>query len=379
MGTKTSRPEASHPESLRAALEAMLHEVEAPTPVRDDIWTSWRRSATSGLTPERLDVPHADDGDHDGLLVRAARPVLASLIDDLASTNVGLILTDRGGDILDRWVPERSVGAQFDRVSLAPGFVYAEPAVGTNGIGTAIAQRQPTFVRGSEHFADALTALACAAAPIIDPRTGQVLGVVDLTCSAGDASALMLPLARRAAEAIEERLLDDGALAERFMMKRFLRERRGAKHPIVFVNERVAIANTAAERLVRPEDEPLLRHTAAEIMAGAPTAVVEVVLTDGTRAALRCEPILDGGTAVGVAMHLDARTDGASRPILGLASLTDTERAIAELVSQGLTNRQIAERVFISRHTVDFHLRSIFRKLGIASRVELTLQVVGRD
>ena len=114
--------------------------------------------------------------------MRAACPVLDSLIDDLASTSVGLVLTDRRGDILDRWVPERSLGTQFDRVDLAPGFVYAEPAIGTNGIGTAIAERKPTFVRGSEHFADALTALACAAAPIIDPRTGHVLGVVDLTC-----------------------------------------------------------------------------------------------------------------------------------------------------------------------------------------------------
>ena len=138
----------SGPEALRAALDALLHDGEPPTPVRGNIWTSWRRSATSGLSPERFAAPYADDGDHDGLLVRAARPVLDSLIDDLASTSVGLVLTDRRGDILDRWVPERSLGTQFDRVDLAPGFVYAEPAVGTNGIGTAIAERKPTFVLG---------------------------------------------------------------------------------------------------------------------------------------------------------------------------------------------------------------------------------------
>ncbi|PKW18653.1 regulatory LuxR family protein [Saccharopolyspora spinosa] len=54
--------------------------------------------------------------------------------------------------------------------------------------------------------------------------------------------------------------------------------------------------------------------------------------------------------------------------------LTETERAIAELVSQGLTNRQIAHRVFLSPHTVNYHLRRIFRKLGINSRVELASQ-----
>jgi len=369
---------SSGPEVLRVALDALLHDAEPSTPVRNNIWASWQRSATSGLSPDRFSVPHADDGDHDGLLARAARPVLDSLVDDLSSTNVGLVLTDRGGDILERWVPERSLGKHFDGVGLAPGFVYAEPAVGTNGIGTAIAERRPTFVRGSEHFADVLTALACAAAPILDPRTGHVLGVVDLTCEERDASALMLPLARRAAHEIEERLLDDTGFAERLLMKRFLRERSGGKHPMVVANGQVVLTNSAAERLVRPGDEPLLRAHAAEVMAGTTADASEIVLTDNSTVVLRCEPILDGSVAVGVVMHLDDGRDRASRPLLGLAGLTDTERAIADLVAQGLTNRQIAERVFVSRHTVDFHLRSIFRKVDVTSRIDLTRQIIGQ-
>jgi DNA-binding CsgD family transcriptional regulator len=368
----------SSPDRLRDALGALLRDDEPRALVRDDILMSWRRSASSGLSPDRLAVPHVTDGNDDSLLMRTARPVLDSLIDDLASTNVGLILTDCGGDILERRVTARSLGTRFDRVNLAPGFVYTEPAVGTNGIGTAIAARRPAFVRGSEHFADALTGLACAAAPILDPRTGQVMGVIDLTCSAREASALMLPVARRAAHDIEERLLDDAAIAERVMMSQFLRKRRGWKHPMLFVNERLVLTNTAAEGLVKPEDEPLLRHEAAHIIAGAPVGVVEVVLTDGTPLALRCEPILDGGAAIGVAMHVVVAADRPDRPLLGIASLTDSERSVAQLVAQGLTNRQIAERVFVSRHTVDFHLRSIFRKVGVASRVDLTRHVIAQ-
>jgi transcriptional regulator of acetoin/glycerol metabolism/DNA-binding CsgD family transcriptional regulator len=363
---------------LRAALDALLHDGEPPTEVPGNIWASWRRSATSGLSPERFSAPYVDDGDHDGVLVRAARPVLDSLIDDLAFTGVALVLTDRRGDILDRWVPERSLGTQLDRVDLAPGFVYAEAAIGTNGIGTAIAERKPTFVRGSEHFADALTALACAAAPITDPRTGRVLGVVDLTCWTGDASTLMLPLARRAVHEIEERLLDDTGFAERVLMKRFLRERSGGKHPMLVANGRVVLANTAAERLVNPEDELRLRDRAEAVMAGASNAVVEIVLANGRRVAVRCEPILDGGVAVGVVMHLDDGAGRANRPVLGLAGLTEAERTIADLVAQGLTNRQIAQRVFVSRHTVDFHLRSIFRKVDVSSRVDLARQIVSQ-
>jgi DNA-binding CsgD family transcriptional regulator len=55
-----------------------------------------------------------------------------------------------------------------------------------------------------------------------------------------------------------------------------------------------------------------------------------------------------------------------------VGSLTEAERATSELAAQGLNNRQIGSRLYISRHTVAFHLRQIFRKLQISSRVELT-------
>ena len=58
------------------------------------------------------------------------------------------------------------------------------------------------------------------------------------------------------------------------------------------------------------------------------------------------------------------------------ASLPEAERRVAAAVAEGLTNRQAAERLFLSRHTVDFHLRQIFLKRGIRSRVELTRLVV---
>jgi DNA-binding CsgD family transcriptional regulator len=59
------------------------------------------------------------------------------------------------------------------------------------------------------------------------------------------------------------------------------------------------------------------------------------------------------------------------RPATGWGSLTDTERTITDLVAQGLSNRQVASRVFLSAHTVAFHLRHVFWKLGVTSRVQL--------
>jgi DNA-binding CsgD family transcriptional regulator len=53
--------------------------------------------------------------------------------------------------------------------------------------------------------------------------------------------------------------------------------------------------------------------------------------------------------------------------------LTARELAVASLVGRAMTNQQIARRLEISSHTVNFHLRQVFRKLDIRSRVELAL------
>jgi ATP/maltotriose-dependent transcriptional regulator MalT len=61
-----------------------------------------------------------------------------------------------------------------------------------------------------------------------------------------------------------------------------------------------------------------------------------------------------------------------NRAKTGLASLTESELRVVDLVAEGLTNRAIAKRLYLSPHTVDAHLRHSFSKLGVSSRVELT-------
>jgi DNA-binding CsgD family transcriptional regulator len=68
-----------------------------------------------------------------------------------------------------------------------------------------------------------------------------------------------------------------------------------------------------------------------------------------------------------------------ARPVSGWESLTETELAVAALVAEGLSNQQVGKRMFLSHHTVDFHLRQIFRKLGVNSRVVLTRIALTRE
>jgi DNA-binding NarL/FixJ family response regulator len=54
------------------------------------------------------------------------------------------------------------------------------------------------------------------------------------------------------------------------------------------------------------------------------------------------------------------------------AALTPQERQVAQLVRRGLSNKDVAAQLFVSPRTVEFHLRNVFTKAGVTSRVELT-------
>ena len=58
--------------------------------------------------------------------------------------------------------------------------------------------------------------------------------------------------------------------------------------------------------------------------------------------------------------------------------LSPTERSVVELVAEGMTNTEIAERLYVSRRTVESHVSAAYRKLGVTNRVELTRTFLGR-
>ena len=71
-------------------------------------------------------------------------------------------------------------------------------------------------------------------------------------------------------------------------------------------------------------------------------------------------------------VHRRARVAGAKiRPVTGWGSLTVAENRVARLAAQGRTNKQIAEQLYLSPYTVATHLKHIFTKLEVTSRVEL--------
>jgi hypothetical protein len=124
----------------------------------------------------------------------------------------------------------------------AEGFDYSEEAIGTNALGTSMVEKRPVFVKGSQHYSDALSANACAAAPIYTPA-GLVVGSIALAGPVQAANPIMLSLAREISQQVEERLRassrpQDLALAMSFM--RFTSSQR----PTVVLDHESILANT---------------------------------------------------------------------------------------------------------------------------------------
>jgi len=94
------------------------------------------------------------------------------------------------------------------------------------------------------------------------------------------------------------------------------------------------------------------------------------IATDPARSKVRDLPQMDDRRAARVAAG--TRPGAAVAPAVRLADLGRAELRVVELVADGLSNREIAERLFLSRHTIESHLKRVYAKLHIRSRVDLT-------
>ena len=160
---------------------------------------SWQRSEDYGVSLESVEPVFSGSYDDESLFFQCGQEVLSGLHKSLASEPISLMLTDAEGLVLNRFSGDHALLRSLDAVHLAPGFSYAEREAGTNGLGLALADRAPTVVRAEEHYSLSLCSYTCAAAPVIDHRTGRLEGSVNLTTWSHASSHLLLALAHSAA------------------------------------------------------------------------------------------------------------------------------------------------------------------------------------
>ncbi|MEJ2889226.1 GAF domain-containing protein [Actinomycetospora aeridis] len=192
----------------RERLALAQHHDPAVLPHR--LVASWKRSAGYGVPLDAVEPEFAGAVDDQSLFFESGHQVLAELHDTLADEPVSLMLTDPDGLVLNRVCSNRVLLGALDGVSLAPGFDYSERTTGTTGLGLALADRVPTLVRADQHYSTRLWGYTCAAAPVSDPVSGDLVGSVNLTTWSQQSYNLLLALARTAARTTEALMLARG-------------------------------------------------------------------------------------------------------------------------------------------------------------------------
>ncbi|MET9773232.1 GAF domain-containing protein [Streptomyces sp. NPDC006367] len=196
--------------TLRRAHETFTAAGTVPRPVRAVVAESWRRSVRAGVGPDgtaRVELMDGDLGAYraEHPLARVM-PLFRELLGTFADDGEHLLaVCDARGTLL--WVEGHPVTRRrAERMNFVPGARWSESAVGTNAPGTAVAVGRPVQVFAAEHFIRRVQPWTCAAAPVRDPRTGRVLGAVDITGGDGLAHPHSLGLVQAVARAAESQL-----------------------------------------------------------------------------------------------------------------------------------------------------------------------------
>jgi len=281
---------------------------EAAT-VPDLVAASWRRSYDAGVDAVSADVPYHADLDMSSKLVRCARPIIQRLSEETADIPLSIALTDGKARVLSRVDTSSTIGILLDNVSFAPGFDYAEGQVGTNGVGTVFESGQPIHIIGPEHFHEQLQPFACAGAPIRDPLSGRVEGVLDISCLTEHSSPLMHSLVRSAAQNIERNLLLDRSHRQQALFESFMRVDSRSKAAVIATDGSVVMSNTLAQALFDAAEQRTIQEHARYLMVRTNRAVDQIELPSGKVVRLRAARIAPSTEVAGIVIEVALQED----------------------------------------------------------------------
>jgi hypothetical protein len=175
-----------HARLLHQAHDARLSGAASQAGLRRVVSRSWDRVLSYGVAPDgrTLDDPAGPET----VERRRAESPIAKVLPQLRASLTAvaedaehiMVVTAADGFVLWREGAMR-VGRLADDLGFLPGADWTEASVGTNAIGTALAEHASVQLFSAEHFVRAQHPWTCTASPIHDPRTGEMLGVVDLS------------------------------------------------------------------------------------------------------------------------------------------------------------------------------------------------------
>jgi transcriptional regulator of acetoin/glycerol metabolism len=151
------------------------------------LFKSWMRCKNSGIDPRLSEATILSEEEYtvarteSKLLIETSGSILKKVSSFLNGVPAIVVLADNKGTILSV-IGDPSVRFRAaDEAGVVEGSRWLESLAGTNGVGTAIAQRESVHVHSSEHFCEKFHKWSCAATPVMDPSTSEILGVIQFT------------------------------------------------------------------------------------------------------------------------------------------------------------------------------------------------------
>jgi sigma-54 dependent transcriptional regulator, acetoin dehydrogenase operon transcriptional activator AcoR len=321
--------------TLRQARATFLGGNSAVPAARPEIVASWRRSQLSRVSVDHLNLPFTPAAIADSKLLMAAEPVLDEFAASLAGSPVSVLLADRNGRVVGQWTGERALERQLEAESIGVGFTLTEEYAGTNGIGTALEMMCPVKVYGPEHYAQALHGLTCAAAPLRNPLSRHIEGVVNLACPNGEVNALLLPAVIDLARQIGREMRARSTHREQAVLEAFLLANRTTHGPIVAISDVFLMANSAAAPLLDGGEQAALWQQVPLELGETPVSGQLQIDRGMMQATFR--GVVVGGRTVGSIIELDA-----ARPSPRRGAIGSRDVAVATLRKAGLVGRSPA-------------------------------------
>ncbi len=216
--------------AVRLAWETFLQNGGKPLGLPETVAASWERSRTFGVGTERGEAPLAGEPEIfrrrtlNASLLSAARPALERSGVFLAGAASMMILADASGFIVETAGDPR-VADDGRRNHLETGGRWDEGVIGTNAIGTALADGRPVQIRGAEHFCEDVQRWTCAAVPVRHPADGELLGVVDISGPAASFNPQSFALAVGIGQEIEALLGKAAKIEHEFLLRHFVSKR----------------------------------------------------------------------------------------------------------------------------------------------------------
>jgi len=196
---------------VRRAHEHLLEQGAAPVGVREVVADSWLRSVAAGVDVDASRAPITLSSHVLGEY-RAGHPLagIVPLLDDVLGRAAEdcdsvMAIADERGQLL--WVRGKAeVLGRAESIRFMEGAQWDEPHAGTNAPGTALRLDAPVTIKSAEHFVRPVQSWSCAAAPVHEPGSGAILGVIDITGGREIEAPQTLAMVRAAALMAESEL-----------------------------------------------------------------------------------------------------------------------------------------------------------------------------